>query len=185
RSPRLRATRPLPLTFGSGGRLSSTPRTVFPTHRRTDPEPAPAQQQPPLEPIMQIIQELHADNLALRHQHQQQQQQLQGLRAAAPVSIATPIPMRPHKPAEFNGNKGEDIETWLFQVEQYTTLTHVPDNVRACFVATFFCSSAALWWRSFNSTLRSPLECTWLAFHDACLRQFRPVNAARVAREKL
>src|SRR5438309_1534503 len=105
RSPRLRATRPLPLTFGSGGRLSSTPRTVFTTHRRPVPEPTPAQQQPPLEQIMQMINKLHADNLALQHQHHQQQQQLQGLRAAAPVPMATPTPMQPHQPAEFNGNK--------------------------------------------------------------------------------
>src|SRR3954452_17917213 len=61
---------------------------------------------------------------------------------------------------------------------------HLPRHARV------FRGVAALWWRSFASSLRDIdrpdiLVCQWPAFQQACLAQFRPVNAARVAREKL
>src|SRR4051812_16670295 len=137
---------------------------------------------------MDLLTDLRTTNIALRREIQQQQQQIQGLQDAASVTPPTPITLTPnqlHPPATFGRNQNDCIETWLFQVGQYTTLAHVPDPVRASFAATFFCSSAAMWWRSFALALRTPLDCTWTTFTAACLQQFRPVNAAHVAREKL
>src|SRR5690242_20399110 len=81
RTPRARRPKRIPLTFGSGGRLSSQesltrtrnpvdhsplPVTIFPTHRRThpcSPSPMEQQQQPNMEQVMQMLQELRADNV--------------------------------------------------------------------------------------------------------------------------
>jgi hypothetical protein len=99
--------------------------------------------------------------------------------------------MQPNKPAEFGGNKDESVETWLFQIEQYAALTRIEEGARAFFAASFFRGPAALWWRSFVMALQDPanpaanIACDWPRFREACLTQFRPVNAARVAREKL
>src|SRR3954454_14235083 len=210
RVPRPLDRKPLPLTFGSGGRFESLTRTrpavehstfferpQFITPETQNTTPNMTEQQPTMGDIMSLLQELHDSNTTLRHEALEQAQRIQELQAAtpanptpAPTNPTAHSPMQPNKPAEFGGSKDECIETWLFQVEQYVALTNISHDTRAFFAASFFRGAAALWWRSFASSLRDPdrpdiLVCQWPAFRQACLAQFRPVNAARVAREKL
>jgi hypothetical protein len=99
--------------------------------------------------------------------------------------------MQPNKPAEFGGTKDESVETWLFQIEQYAVLTRIEDGAHAFFATSFFRGAATLWWCNFIMALQdlhnpaALVACAWPRFREACLIQFRPVNAAQVAHEKL
>src|SRR4051794_28199623 len=102
----------VPLTFGSGGRLATTLRTVFRMYRHAltskptmaNPDLTPVQLQPSIEQVMNLLTNLRTMNLALRREIEQQQQQIQGLQDAAAVVPPAPLPLVPdqlHPPATF------------------------------------------------------------------------------------
>src|SRR3954451_22066843 len=83
-----------------------------------------------------------------------------------------PPNIKPDRPAPFSGKKGESLETWIFQVEQYCSLLSIPIATQARFAATFLKDTAALWWR-----IVAPIIVAWSQFLAALRLQFTPVKA--------
>ena len=127
-----------------------------------------------------------------QQQIQALQQQLQQVQQQAPqAAIPAQQFFKPDKPATFEGTRKESIDSWLFQCAQYFALVPVPDDHRAFFAATFFKDNAALWWRSVITARQNAagqgqaIQVTWVDFETLVRNQFRPVNADRIARERL
>ena len=95
--------------------------------------------------------------------------------------------IQPPKPETFGGTKGENVETWLFQVKQYLELCRIEDNkMQIRMAAAFFKETAAIWWRNrLASTPDLGGLTTWNEFQTALAEQFRPVNASKLARDRL
>src|SRR3954451_21883080 len=74
---------------------------------------------------------------------------------ALPAAQVNPEPQRvanlkPDHPPPFVGKKGESLEAWIFQMEQYCKLLPVPDLSRVTFTATFLKENAALWYWAYS-----------------------------------
>src|SRR5690242_15810098 len=53
---------------------------------------------------------------------------------------------KPDKPASYAGERAESIDTWLFQMEQYLRLAHMPYEEWAGSAASYLKRHAASWW---------------------------------------
>ena len=149
-------------------------------------------QQPVLDvgQLLGVIVTLQNQILHLQQQQEQQQQQPQQhqLPVLSPIANQpqTSRYPKPDKPSAFTGRRGESVDSWLFQLEQYFNLTELPEDRQAFFAASFFKENAALWWQSwYRSLIGEHPQVTWTEFATAVRTQFRPVNAERIAREKL
>ena len=65
------------------------------------------------------------------------QVQLQGMRFGLKVK----------KPTTYDGDKGHDLDTWLFQVREHLELATIPAEGRVAYAASLLRDNAALWWR--------------------------------------
>jgi hypothetical protein len=94
--------------------------------------------------------------------------------------------VKPDRPSPFTGKRSENLEAWVFQMQQFCTLAPVPEDQRVTFAATFFKDQAALWWRAYYQTQdwqgNPP---TWEAFLGALRGQFTPVNTSISAYDRL
>ena len=81
----------------------------------------------------------------------QQRDQILAIPVAPPVQA--PVRIKPDRPSPFSGKKSESLEAWIFQMQQFCTLTPVPEADRIQFAATFFKDQAALWWRSYHQSI--------------------------------
>jgi hypothetical protein len=125
----------------------------------------------------------------IQHQLQAMRQQItaeltQQINEAQPHAIST---VKPSKPQHFSGDRSIDVDVWLFQLEQFMTLSAVSDNTRVPLAATFLDGSAATWWRmtalrNAAAQLSTP---TWDQFKHQLRQQFKPVNSAKIARDRL
>jgi hypothetical protein len=99
---------------------------------------------------------------------------------------STPQPtfvIQPLKPEAFAGRKGESIEGWISQMEQYFKLCNVTDsNYQANYGSSCLKDNASVWWR--NYIKKTQVE-DWESFKKAIIAQFKPVNASKIARDKL
>jgi Retrotransposon gag protein len=156
----------------------------------------PNQQPPPQDLTVAAFQNLQLMVQQLQAQVQQQQQQIQAqaqTQAQTPAVLVGDAAMhtiKPAKPPSFAGERKESIDSWLFQLEQHFALTNLPAERQAVFAASFFKDNAVLWWRSFvgarlAANNNQATLITWDEFTTATRAQFRPINAERVAREKL
>jgi hypothetical protein len=164
------------------------------------------QQQDQIAQLQQFIQQLQGELGQARQQIQAQQQaqvqqQIQAQQQAQgapqinqpatpqPVPPPNPIAIKPDKPANFLGRRNESVDSWLFQLHQYFALVPIPVERQPFFAATFFKENAALWWRSWVEAQHrdqdNNIHVTWDQFTAAVRAQFRPINAERIAREKL
>jgi hypothetical protein len=152
------------------------------------------EQQEQIAQLHQMVQQLQAELV----QAQQQVQQAQAQQQAPPDQPAAqqPVPLHPNqvvikpdKPANFSGRRNESVDSWLFQFQQYFALVPVPEDQQAFFAATFFKDNAALWWQSWVNAQfivhGQPAQANWDEFAAAVRGQFKPVNADRIARERL
>ncbi len=91
------------------------------------------------------------------------------------------------KPKTFNGVRGADPEVWLFQFNQYADISQLPEDTRAKLAATYLEGNAATWWRSLamQSEDRSGDSISWSEFQQGLISMFKPVNATKIARDKL
>jgi hypothetical protein len=93
----------------------------------------------------------------------------------------------PARPKLYSGARGEDPTPWIFQFEQYASLVRVPNDECTTLAATYLEKTAVTWWQGIvmeRNLLNQPLP-TWDEFKTLLVATFRPVNAARVARDRL
>lgn len=97
--------------------------------------------------------------------------------------------LKPAKPENFNGKESGEAENWLFQFQQYFRAVHVNNEAeQVLYAASFLRGPAETWWRSHNLLVdagEAQAINTWAAFSAALLETFRPVNAKKIARDRL
>jgi hypothetical protein len=122
------------------------------------------------------------------------QQQYDELQSSRSVSL------KPQKPDCFHGNsRGEKVDLWIFEFEQYFNAVGVNDPQRVPYAASFLRDYAATWWRarctaqaavtssssSSSSSSSGTATMTWRQFTAAITQQFKPLNASKIARDRL
>ena len=71
----------------------------------------------------------------------------------------------------------ENLESWIFKMDEYCELTQIPIDERVRFAATYLKDQANLWWRSYKTTIDWAIDApTWEQFTTILRRQFVPVN---------
>jgi hypothetical protein len=99
--------------------------------------------------------------------------------------VITTIPVKPSKPVPFAGKKGESVEAWVFQIEQYFRLCQLKDETtRAAYAVSYLKDNAALWWRSVSNGAGDATK-EWRALKTELIAQFKPTNANKLARDRL
>jgi hypothetical protein len=89
------------------------------------------------------------------------------------------------KPSLFSGAVKTNVETWLFEVEQYLLAYGVNnESQRIAFAAASFKGLALQWWQN-HCLLHPGLGLTWGQFKDEVRKRFQPVEASRTARVNL
>ena len=119
---------------------------------------------------MQEFANLIAELLAGR---QGPQVQFQGMRFGIKVE----------KPASYDGDKGQDLDTWLFQVHEHLDLATIPIAGHAAYAASLLRGNTALWWREACEAHHRPA--TWDNFCRVIREQFRPEDYGRRGRNEL
>jgi Retrotransposon gag protein len=90
-----------------------------------------------------------------------------------------------NKPPMFHGRPGESVEDWIFALEQYFSVVPIRPGRQILFAASYLQGSAATWWRQ-RFELNTPSSAiTWDVFTAGLRAQFRPINAAKLARDRL
>jgi hypothetical protein len=114
---------------------------------------------------------------------QQRTEELESTRVTSALTV------KPPKPDCFYGNqRGQKVDLWIFEMEQYFNVVGLVDPHRVPFAASFLRDSAATWWRARQLSLvglQSASLSKWVDFSCALLEQFKPLNASRIARDRL
>ena len=87
------------------------------------------------------------------------------------------------KPANYDGDKGQDLDTWLFQVREHLDLATIPATGHVAYAASLLRGNAALWWREACEAQHRPA--TWDDFCRVIREQFRPEDYGRRGRDEL
>ena len=87
------------------------------------------------------------------------------------------------KPANYDGDKGQDLDTWLFQVREHLDLATIPAAGHVAYAASLLRGNAALWWREACEANHRPA--TWDDFVRVIREQFRPEDYGRRGRDEL
>ena len=68
--------------------------------------------------------------------------------SASPGNPVTGLPLgfKPAKPDTFTGKRGESLDSWLFQVEQYMDLCQLQQATRVQYTTTLLKDNAMVWW---------------------------------------
>ena len=128
-------------------------------------------------------------NQTMRHL----QQGIQQLAAASRnnENARNALHVRPPKPDFFQGNqRKEKVDLWVFEMERYFIAVQLPEQHKVAFAASFLRHNAATWWRARSlAAANDPNELmalgSWDGFKEALLTQFKPLNSAKVARDRL
>jgi hypothetical protein len=132
------------------------------------------------------VQNLQSQLQQQANQLQQQSNQLQQQQSTVTQTTVRNNIVKPSKPKPFTGKRTECIETWIFQVEQYLRISPIEETQRIPFAASFFEDKAAIWWRSVYQDLsKNNTNWSWNDFVTHLRQQFRPVNANKIARDRL
>lgn len=111
-----------------------------------------------------------------------------GLEAQLQVANNSRKPPKPQAPEAFNGDDKEDVDAWIFKVEQYFKMMEVNSDVkRMQYASTLLRGQAQLWYRL--QCLRvegddAPFD-SWAAFVTALRQQFTTINIIKRARDRL
>ena len=128
------------------------------------------------------------------------QQQVATLQAAAAAASAastaqvTPLPyfLKAPKVAPFSGERGvdgQDVEVWAFGADNFFNLSPpTSDQQRIAYAVTRLEKTALQWWL-YQTQLAArggpALPTTWRQWVAALITRFQPINAERVARDRL
>ena len=151
-----------------------------------------AQLEAQAEQLQQSNQQLLLNNQEILNAMRGMQEQLrllggneqgQGSSTAPRYSLKLP---KPKAPEEYNPAKKTDVDTWIFNCEQYfsmyNSITEV-DQVRIA--ATYLRGIAATWWQHYLGTSTIPTSTTpWADFTKAVKLRWQPINPIRDARDK-
>src|SRR6185437_2860915 len=92
-------------------------------------------------------------------------------------------------PDTFSGHQDNSlVEAWLFQLRQYFDTCKMRGAVKVSLAASLLRDDAAVWWRNHveQSDLgHEELITDWDDFKKMFIQQFKPVNATKLARDKL
>ena len=113
---------------------------------------------------------LTAELLAAR---QGPQVQIQGMRFGIKVE----------KPVNYDGDKSQDLDTWLFQVREHLDIATIPAAGHVAYAASLLRGNAALWWREACEAQHRPA--TWDDFCRVIQEQCRPEDYGHRGRDKL
>ena len=69
------------------------------------------------------------------------------------------IGVKVEKPENYDGRKGRDLDTWLFQVQEHLQLTVIPVRGHVPYAASLLRGNAALWWHELYEANKRPT--TW------------------------
>ena len=110
-----------------------------------------------------------------------------GAHAAQPVNhgmLEALKAIKPQAPSTFKGSVGASAEQWLLEVERWRQAVELrgamSDAAFLITVATYLHDTASLWYQSVE-----PRPATWDEFKQRFRERFRPINADRMARDKL
>ena len=87
------------------------------------------------------------------------------------------------RPDYFEGDRHQDVDTWLFQVREHLDIVRMPEDSQVPYAASLFRGNAALWWRELCEDELRPAN--WDEFATEIRTQFRPENWSRRGRDEL
>ena len=87
------------------------------------------------------------------------------------------------KPANYDGDKGQDLDTWLFQVREHLELATIPAEGHVAYAASLLRGNVVLWWREAYEAHHRPAM--WDDFCRVIQEQFRPEDYGCRGRDKL
>ncbi|CAI7797407.1 unnamed protein product [Closterium sp. NIES-53] len=110
-----------------------------------------------------------------------QERGLLGTQVPAPAPAVVSARLKAPEPEPFiPGKRHLPVRRWLFQVEEYLSLSHVNRAEWARHAGMMLRGAAATWWQSCHATIS-----TWEEFSASLLMNFEPVNAIERARDNL
>ena len=116
----------------------------------------------------------------------QTQQQITAIPANPGALVPTPQRVKYEKPYSYHGKTTENLESWIFKMDEYCELTQIPVNQRVRFAATYLKDQANLWWRAYKTSIDwATAAPTWDQFTATLRRQFIPVNTTISAYDRL
>src|SRR5437588_11379138 len=131
--------------------------------------------------MLQQQQNLHAQEIADLKNSSGPSKQKQ----TTPWTPTTTITVK--QPDTYDGRK-TPVELWIFQIKQYFFATGTKDQEQVIYLATnLLRGDATTWWCYHYEQLvtAGTTMPTWDEFEDLLVEKFKPVNAIRVARDKL
>ena len=117
-------------------------------------------------------------------------QELENKLAMAGVGRPAKITLRLKEPDLFHGKLNENVDRWIFQVEQYfQAVDENEDTHRVAFAAALLRNTAASWWERVvtdnEKAGKDERDCTWKQFKEGITKLFRSTNRAERARDQL
>jgi hypothetical protein len=91
------------------------------------------------------------------------------------------------KPETYSGSsKQDDVSQWLFSMRQYLQLSGANSCDGIIYAASYLRGAAAIWWRlrAQNYGAQGGFQ-NWEEFETELTKQFRPINAEKLARDQL
>lgn len=100
------------------------------------------------------------------------------------------INVRLREPDVFHGRFSDNVDRWLFQVDQYLLAAgEVASERKVAVAGSLLRGPAAIWWERMviENAMKghSEAECTWEQFKSGIREYFRPINYKERARDKL
>jgi hypothetical protein len=91
--------------------------------------------------------------------------------------------VQPPKPDCFKGTTRENIDLWLFEIEQYFNAVSLEDKYRATYAASLLRDGALTWWRAKNIAAEDDAQLQqlyeWETFSNELKQQFKPINSEK------
>lgn len=104
----------------------------------------------------------------------------------APIPVAAlPSKVKVATPGTFTGNRTLNVDTWLFEMNQYLAVCGVTtDNQRIAVASSYLKEVALQWWLGRCRHPNIPPQ-DWPSFVNALKERFQPLAASRTARAEL
>lgn len=179
-----------------------TPASAGPTSPAQGPAPGPGAL-PAANPA-QMAQWLELQQQQLAAQAQQQQMLMDAVQALNQRTESLQLPqqlppltstlnfkpLRFKDPETFHGKRSEDVTSWTLQVSDYLDFAAVrnSDTERVAYAAQLLRGNARMWWQAKKEDAakgNTVLPTTWEQLRAELLREYLPINDARLARDQL
>ena len=105
-------------------------------------------------------------------------------------AVQSTINLRLESPDTFSAKKHENVDRWLFQVEQYLRVSNqASDPIRVAYASALLRGDAQKWWENKVTAAATvgldESQCTWVEFKTMISQQFQVVNKELKARDAL